>query len=137
MRGLHATRIGRRLLREATFDLMVSPAIADLQFESDHAPGIRPTAYSAVAVALLGALVEDMRLDLADLASDLPGLLRIVAMQTCYYATMLTLIGGAAFKQLSSPDFLFLGTLIVSLSTVSTLVCYWPKRFADIGDVPD
>ena len=137
MRGRRATRIGRRILREQTFELMVSPAIADLQFEADRAPGIRPAAYSAVAAALVGGFVEDMRLDLAELATDLPGLLQIIAMQTCYYTTMLTLIGGAAFKQLSGPDFLFLGTLILSLSTVSTLVCYWPKRFTDIVDVPD
>lgn len=136
MRGLRATRIGRRLLREQTFELMVSPAIADLQFESDRA-GVRPAAYSAVAAGLVGGFVEDMRLDLAELATDLPGLLQIVAVQTCYYTTMLTLIGGAAFKQLSGPHFLFLGTLILSLSTVSTLVCYWPKRFTDIVGVPD
>src|SRR5688572_25327999 len=102
MRGIRVMVFAQRVFREDTLALMVYPAIADLQFEG--ATGSLSTVvrgYAAVARALYGGLVHDFCTDLRVLYGDAPDLLRAVAMQACYYAMMLTLVGGSRFRELS------------------------------------
>jgi hypothetical protein len=121
-------RIARRVFHEETFDLMVSPALADLQFEA--MAGISTTArnYVAVSRALVGAMCYDLFHDLRSLREDASDLLQVVAMQVSYYAAMTTLIGGAAFGRLSSEAILFLIFVILCLSLIPALLCFWPAR---------
>lgn len=64
------------------------------------------------------------------LAEDASDLLTIVVVQVCYYATMLTLIGGAAFRRLSEVELLVLAIMIVGLSVLPVIICFWPERYA-------
>ena len=92
MPGAWITAVARHLLDEETFDLVVSPAIADLQFESATVRGAeRVRGYLAVLVACLGAAGHDLLVDSALLHDDAPTLIRVVLMQVAYYSSMLTI----------------------------------------------
>ena len=134
MHGIRVMMFARRLFREDTLALMVYPAIADLQFEgTTGSMATLVRGYAAVAKALYGGLVHDFCTDLRVLCDDAPDLLRAVAMQTCYYAMMLTLVGGARFRQLSDLECVIIAVIIVALSVIPALVCFWPDRYASAG----
>jgi hypothetical protein len=134
MRKIRVMMFARRVFREDTLALMVYPAIADLQFEG--ATGSMATlvrGYAALARALYGGLVHDFCADLRVLCDDAPDLLRAVAMQACYYAMMLTLASGAGFRRLSDLECVMIAIVIVALSVIPALVCFWPDRYAPAG----
>ena len=62
MRGVWLTTIARRITRQDTFDSLVAPALADLQYEA--ASG-RPIArhYTALVIVIATALLRDLRVD--------------------------------------------------------------------------
>jgi hypothetical protein len=123
------------LLREDTFELMVAPAIADLQFETvTGGIGAYLRGYAAVSKAVCGACLHDFGEDARILSEDAADLLTIVVVQVCYYATMLTLIGGAGFSRLSEGELLVLAVMIVGLSALPVIICFWPERYAAVGD---
>ena len=137
MYGLWLTGVARRLLDEDTFQLIVSPAIADLQFEAPTCGVIgRARAYIAVGVALAGAIGHDLLVDLRLLHEDAPMLIRVVLMQVAYYSCMLTLpfagmTAGELVERLlnGSGPALAAGILaVVGLSSIPTLLCFWPAR---------
>ena len=53
-------RVGRRLLHRDTFEMVLSPAIADFQFETATRSVARPGDYHAIFRALFGALWFDL-----------------------------------------------------------------------------
>jgi hypothetical protein len=128
----------RRVFHEETFDTIVSPAIADLQFESSSAGWVRSArGYAGVCVAIAGALGGDLAGDLRALSGDAWTLSRLVLMQTCYYTCLLTLMSGLttsghttgrAVDQASGSAALAVAVVIVGLSTIPTLLCFWPAR---------
>ena len=64
-------------------------------------------------------------------ASDL---LQIVAVQVCYYATMLALIGGAGFQQQSEAElFLLAMTARGSIRDAGCFLFFWPDRYTSAG----
>jgi hypothetical protein len=65
MAGLWITRIARRLTQPDTFDRLVSPAIADMQLESQRAPIGRWRHYPALVAVLMWALLRDFSRELA------------------------------------------------------------------------
>ncbi|HKE83199.1 MAG TPA: hypothetical protein VKB50_05580 [Vicinamibacterales bacterium] len=65
MAGVWISRIARRLTQPDTFDRLVSPAIADLQLESQRTTVGRWRHYPALAAVLLWALLRDVRRELA------------------------------------------------------------------------
>jgi hypothetical protein len=63
MTGTHVSRIAQLIVRQHTYNAIVSPAIADLQYEADRGRFARLRAYIAVwrtlAVAFAGELTDD------------------------------------------------------------------------------
>ena len=128
----------RGVLHADTFDAIVSPAIADLQFESSSAGWVRSArGYAGVYVAIAGAVGVDLAGDLRALSGDAGTLSRLVLMQTCYYTCLLTLMSGLttgghtarrAFDQASGSAALAVAVVVVGLSTIPTLLCFWPAR---------
>ena len=136
MRGFRMTALARRVFREDTFALMVSPAIADLQFEGGGFATVT-RGYVAVARAASGALLYDFLADIRILSEDASDLIRIVAMQTCYYAAMLTLIAGTGFMRLSNAELFVIAIGIVGVSVIPVVVCFWPDRYASAADAAE
>lgn len=130
MHGGWLIRIGRTLLHEDTFELMVAPAIADLQVEGSAA------AYVAVWYSLICAWGADFDGD-ARLVFDDAGMLGgLVAIQASYYSCMLMLLAAgvnardaiATVLSGDSPQFVAAVALVFIASTVPTLLCFWPPR---------
>ncbi|HKE84400.1 MAG TPA: hypothetical protein VKB50_11615 [Vicinamibacterales bacterium] len=65
MAGLWISRIARRLTQPDTFDRLVSPAIADLQLESQRTRVGRWRHYPSLASVLMWALLQDISRELA------------------------------------------------------------------------
>ena len=132
MRGMRIADVSRRFFREATFGLIVAPAIADMQSEcADGSAATILQSYAGVARAISGAVLWDLRTDLGLLYEDALDLLRILAMQVCYYGAMATMVGGAAFGGLSRGDLAVIASIVVSFALIPTLICFWPERFTD------
>ena len=133
MRGVWLTRLSEAFLDQETFDLVVSPAIADLQFEARDA-GLVTTArgYAGVWVALGGAICRDTHADLRLILADASMLTTLIVLQAAYYAGLLTLISGVvskrAFESLTAESTLAIGSVILTLSVVFTVLLFWPER---------
>ena len=132
MRGDWLMSLARPIFHRDTFELVVSPAIADLQFEPPSGRG-----YAGVWIALGGAVWRDLRSDLRVLSGDAGTLGALVVMQACYYTCLLTLMSGMttsgltaidAFDRLREGAALFFVALIAGLSTSPPLLCFWPAR---------
>jgi hypothetical protein len=135
--GAWLISLARRVLHDDTFEMMVSPAIADLQFEA-AAGHARSQSYLGVWTALAGALAHDFDGDVRTLADDASTLASLVCIQACYY-TALVLFGGAlatkgAFEPwLGAPGgfvaaLATIFVLMAAISTIPTLLCFWPDR---------
>jgi hypothetical protein len=130
MRGEWLIRLGKALLHEDTFELMVAPAIADLQVDGTTA------AYVAVWYSLTCAWWTDFDGDVRLVFDDAGMLGGLVAIQASYYSGMLLLLAAgmsardAIIAVLSgdSPQFVAALSLILIASTVPTLLCFWPPR---------
>ena len=115
MRGAWLSSLARRLLHDDTFDLVVSPAIADLQFEE--------RGHTAVLTALAGALCHDFAGDLRALCEDAAMLARLIGIQTGYFAGMLGMMGG--MRRDTAPLLLL---ALAGLCAVGTLLLFWPEK---------
>jgi hypothetical protein len=62
MRGVWLTAFARRITRRDTFDSLVAPALADLQYEAVSGRPIAPH-YVALVIVISTALLRDLRLD--------------------------------------------------------------------------
>ena len=142
MAGGWIARIGVRLLHHETFTMMLSPAIADLQFEDAARGGARARDYCGVLRALAGALWFDVSSDVAGLKNDLDMIALLTFLQTTYYTFMLVLLSGFGTGKLSS---LVLDPAAVTRALsyaggvgiaclVTSFACFWPARRAN--DVP-
>ena len=129
--------IGQRLLHADTFALMLSPAIADLQFEAPaFVDAVRLRHYEAVLKAFIGALCFDVANDLQTLANDVGMIAVLAILQASYYTFMLILLSGLgagsiATLDLRSPAALHAFCYVVAVCVaciVTTAVCFWPPR---------
>ena len=137
MPGAWLEALGRRLLHQDTFELVLSPAIADLQFESPDAGLVGVTrCYAGVAAAILGALLQDVGSDLHGLLDDGPVLGGLILLQTGYYSCILLLLTtGMSAEEVASrlsdgqaPFVLAVLLCLVAVSAALTLLCFWPER---------
>ena len=135
MPGRWLARIGHRVLHTDTFALMLSPAIADFQFEAPA--GInRACHYFAVLRALLGALRFDICGDLASLTEDIGAISVLTAIQASYYAFMLVLFSGFGTERLATLDFsdgfvtraVSYVLVICAVCLLTSSACFWPPR---------
>ena len=130
MTGDFVARVGRVLLHEDTFELMAAPAIADLQLE--------PTtgAYAAAWSSLLGGFADDFCGDIRLVLDDIGTLATLVIIQAGYYSCMLMLLVAhmrtpEALQVVAAgapPEFFIALFLIFTISTLPTLLCFWPPR---------
>jgi hypothetical protein len=109
-----------RFLSERTFQLVVAPAIADLQFE--HATGSLRRAANRLAV--LRAVGGGLRDDLTRVSG---GMLMLTLLPACYHVFLL-IICFDVFSIAISTDFLVAATLILVLSFGPVIACFWPER---------
>ena len=107
-----------RFLSDRTFQLVVAPALADLQFDEEG--GRRSQIANRMAV--LRAVAGGVRLDVW---RDSGTLLKVALLSACYYSFPLAL-GIRLFKTWS--EFFVAMTLVLGLSLVPVLVCFWPER---------
>jgi len=134
MPGTWLAQIGRRYLHGETFALVVSPAIADMQFESPAGYLLRARHYLAVWRALVGALRCDVVADLQSLRDDLPALATLMLLQVSYYAFLLLLLSGTGKVSVHQPDqataLHAMGYLvaIALVCLIPTATCFWPSR---------
>ena len=115
MRGVWLSSLARRLLHDDTFSLIVSPAIADLQFEE--------RGHAAVWVAIAGALWHDFAGDLRLLCDDAAMLARLVGIQASYFTGMLGMMGG--MHKATAP---FVLLTLITLCAVGTVLLFWPEK---------
>jgi hypothetical protein len=112
-----------RFLSERSFDLIVAPAIADVEFENVYPAGFG----GAISVfrAVAGAAYEDITNDLRNTFT----FLLLAFIPAFYYAFlfMLCLPAGLSDVVLDGGMLLFLAGVLL-LSTSSAVVCYWPER---------
>ena len=154
-RGTRLITLSSRLLHPDTFALMVSPAIADLQFESHGGDAARTArGYIGVWRALAGALGHDLAWAVTALGADDP---RGVALrsdlatfgwlflfQIGYFAGALTLAFGSwadvgrwlngVFVGTSLVQALLLVAMALLLPALPVLACFWPARHVTQAD---
>ena len=154
-RGTRLITLSSRLLHPDTFALMVSPAIADLQFES-HGAGAARTAcgYLAVWRAVAGALGHDAACTMTALVSDdhrgialrsdLATFGWLLLFQIGYFAGALTLAFGSwadvghwlnsVFFGTSMLQALLLISMALLIPALPVLACFWPARHVTQAD---
>ena len=107
-----------RFLSTRTLELVVAPALADLEFETELGRRSRFACRCAVLRAVAGGLR-------ADLARDFISLIKLTLLPACYYAVPLVM-GSEYFKTWS--EFFAALAAVLALSLVPVLVCFWPAR---------
>jgi hypothetical protein len=109
-----------RFLSERTFQLVVAPALADLQFDEDTGRRRRAANRLAVIRAVAGGFGDDV-------SRDSGSLLKMALLSVCYHLTPLAM-GLDYFKTWS--DFFTMAAVVLALSLAPVMVCYWPPRRA-------
>ena len=109
-----------RFLSERSFRLVVAPAVADLQFESEAGRCRR----TANRFAVLRAVTGGARDDLARVSG---GVLMLTLVPACYHIFLLVICFDV-FSISISRDFILAATLILVLSFGPVMVCFWPER---------
>ena len=124
--------LSTRFLSDRTHELIVAPAIADVQYDSgEQGAGLR--ARLSVLVALAGAAYEELTSDLRLL--KLAGLALIPGL---YYAFLLVLVAPEAGTLVTGhwgPFALAIGIAVLSFGPV--LVCCWPEPTPPRSPRPD
>lgn len=109
-----------RFLSDRTFELVVAPALADLQFDDEAGRRSRVANRLAVLRAVAGGLRDDVWRD--------SGTLFKVTLLSASYFMFPLVFGFDYFKTWS--EFFIVTTLVLGLSLVPVLVCFWPERRA-------
>lgn len=108
--------VGARLLSERNFDLVLAPALADYQVERRNQSGRDWMNRFAVLLALSGAL----RMEAATHAASF---FTLALLPFAYDVVLLTLFSD--FFDMTG-GLRFVGAMILALSMVPVVVCFWP-----------
>lgn len=117
---LRIIAFAERFLSARTFELIVAPAVADLQYEQ-CAGRRRRTANQIAVLRTVAAAFGD------EIARASSGLLRLTLVPASYYIFMLIICFDVSSISLST-DFLVVATLILFLSFGPVMACFWPER---------
>jgi hypothetical protein len=107
-----------RFLSDRTVQLIVEPALADLQFELGTAPLSRAANRLAVLKAVAGGLRDEVLRGSA-------GFIALTLMPACYYLFLAVVCFG--FRP-TSTGLVVVSTVILVLSLGPVMVCFWPAR---------
>ena len=107
-----------RFLAQRTFDLIVAPALADLEFEAAAGRRGRIAMRASVLRAVIGGWRED-------LVRGSDAFLRLTLLSVSYYMFPVAVSVGV-FKTWSG--FFIAATTVLALSMVPVMVCFWPAR---------
>ena len=110
-----------RFLAERTVQLIVEPALADLQFDGGTAPLSRAANRLAVLKAVAGGLADEITRASA-------GFVALTLMPTCYYLFLMLIC--LDFRPSSAGLFFTVASLILVMSLGPVMVCFWPSRRA-------
>jgi hypothetical protein len=116
------TAFARRFLSTRTFELIVEPALADLQYDEEAGRRSQLANRMAVVRAVAGGVGDEFRRD----ALSFFGLALVPAG---YYLFMLAVCLDV-FRTWS--EFFGVAALILVLSFCPVVVCFWPRR-ASLG----
>ncbi|MDO8795197.1 MAG: hypothetical protein Q7J25_11315 [Vicinamibacterales bacterium] len=108
-----------RFLSDRTVELIVAPALADLQF--DRGTGTLSQAANRLAVvrAVSGGLRDEV-------TRGSVGFIALTLMPTCYYLFLMLICFD--FRPSSTGFFLAVAMMILVLSLGPVVVCFWPER---------
>lgn len=109
-----------RFLTDRTFELIVAPALADMQFDAGTGVLGRARNYFAVLRALAGGLHDE-------LSRDTFSFLVLTLVPASYYTALLTVFWDF-FAAEGAVAVLSTGTLILVLSLGPVMACFWPER---------
>ncbi len=117
--------VAARMLRERTFELVVAPAIADLQYDL---PACGPLRRARHRVALLSTFLWGVWEDAFSDSSALT-FLALTLIPACYYSLLMTICMPAESYLRATPEgrLLTAGVILV-LSLGPVIACYWPER---------
>ena len=107
-----------RFLSRRSFDLIVAPALADLEFE---ARGFTMAGLLALCRVVAGAIYEDITSDLGQAAM----FVALTLIPACYYLFLFLLCVPVRAK-LDALSF-GLAAVVLVLSASPALACYWPE----------
>jgi hypothetical protein len=137
MPGTWIARLGERLLHGETFALVLSPAIADLQFEAPAHTALRLQQNVAVLKAFAAALGCDIASDVLSLRDDISTVATLTLLQASYYSFMLVLLSGFGSGRVAAHHLdetaaahAIVIIAIVIACLVPTMACFWPSRRA-------
>jgi hypothetical protein len=114
------TAFADRFLTERTFELIVAPALADLQFDATTSPLGRARNYLAVVRAVAGGLHDE-------LSRDSASFLVLALLPASYYIALLTVFWDFFMKNGARGVSLAV-VLIAVLSFAPVMACFWPER---------
>lgn len=117
-------RLADRFVTERSFELIVSPAMADFEYDVHRGNAHPPLrSYAAVLRALAGAIVDE-----AIEGGTARTFLGLTAIPFCYYAFFFLLGFPAGINRLPYASLTVLAAAVVVLSVAPVLVCFWPER---------
>lgn len=108
-----------RFLSDRTVQLIVEPALADLQFECGTRPITRATNRLAVLKAVAGGVCDEV-------SRASTGFITLTLMPTCYYLFLMLIC--LDFRPSSASLFFAVASVIMVLSLGPVMVCFWPSR---------
>jgi hypothetical protein len=107
-----------RFLSDRTVQLIVEPALADLQYDGGTSPSSRVANRLSVLTAVAGGLRDEV-------ARGSAGFIALTLMPTCYYLFLMVICFD--FRP-STGLFAGAATLILLMSLAPVMVCFWPSR---------
>lgn len=107
-----------RFLSDRAYQLIVVPALADLQFDEEAGRRGRLADRLAVVRAVGGAIG-------ADVCREWYSMFKLSLLSVTYFMFPLGL-GLSAFKTWT--EFLIVATTVLGLAMVPVIVCFWPER---------
>lgn len=107
-----------RFLSQRTFELVVEPALADLEFETAAGRHSRVAGRAAVLRAFGGGLLDDVR-------RGTGGFLKLTLLSAGYYLFPVA-VSVRIFK--TWPEFFAAASIALLLSLAPVMVCFWPSR---------
>ena len=107
-----------RFVSQRTFDLVVVPALADLEYEQTAGRRTRLASRAAVLRAIAGAAGDDLR-------RDSGGFLVLTLLSACYYLLPIMVLA-STFR--TWYEFLIAFVVMLLLSLTPVMACFWPER---------